>query len=141
MTDVERATVQIHRLENERVARMYGLELKMLHPWPGLVTPFQGAWCVLRPGDVSMAHAHHDHEIFIVMAGRGRVVGDGQEHEISGGDIAFMRPGTTHHVLNHGDEDFSYYAIWWDRAMAGEFIARDRTPDSDEDAVQAEERV
>jgi hypothetical protein len=28
-----------------------------------------------------------------------------------------------HHVLNPHEEDFSYYAIWWDGVMAKEFLA------------------
>lgn len=116
-----RAEVEIRKLETENLTRAYGLDIKPLTPWDGLDAPFRGAWCVLRPGDRSMAHAHHEHEIFIGMAGRAEVVSGGKKYSFAAGDIAFLRPGLAHQVVNENDEDFSYYAIWWDRAMADEF--------------------
>lgn len=29
-----------------------------------------------------------------------------------------------HSVVNEHDEDFAYYAIWWDREMSAEFLDR-----------------
>ena len=43
--------VDFRRCEPENLVREHGLDLKLLHPWPGLATPFRGAWCVLRPGE------------------------------------------------------------------------------------------
>jgi mannose-6-phosphate isomerase-like protein (cupin superfamily) len=122
--DEENADVTIRRLEPENLIRDHGLDLKLLHPWPGLDAPFQGAWCVLRPGDVSDPHAHHEREIFIGMAGRADVVSGDQRQEFAAGDIAFVRPGAEHRIANTRDEDFSYYAIWWDTAMSAEFLAQ-----------------
>jgi mannose-6-phosphate isomerase-like protein (cupin superfamily) len=115
--------VDIRRREHENLVRAYGLDMKLLYPWDGLEAPFRGAWCVLRPGDASVAHAHHEHEIFIGMAGQGSVVTDGQRHPFVAGDLVFLRPGIEHYLANDSDEDFSYYAIWWDRAMSDEFAA------------------
>jgi mannose-6-phosphate isomerase-like protein (cupin superfamily) len=98
------------------------LDLKLLQPWQGLNAPFRGAWCVLRPGDASSPHAHREHEIFIGMAGRAEVVIGETRYEIAAGDIVRMRPETEHRIVNGHDEDFSYYAIWWDRVMADEFL-------------------
>jgi mannose-6-phosphate isomerase-like protein (cupin superfamily) len=122
--DQENAGVDIRKLEPENLTRAHGLDLKLLQPWHGLDAPFRGAWCVLRPGDVSMPHAHHEHEIFIGMSGRAEVVSSDRRHEFVAGDIAFVRPGVEHQVVNTHDEDFSYYAIWWDRRMSAEFIAQ-----------------
>lgn len=124
LPDEEHADVTIRRLEPENLIRDHGLDLKLLHPWQGLEAPFQGAWCVLRPGDVSMPHAHREREIFIGMAGRADVLSGDQRLEFAAGDIAFVRPGVEHRIANTRDEDFSYYAIWWDRAMSAEFLAR-----------------
>jgi mannose-6-phosphate isomerase-like protein (cupin superfamily) len=123
VTDQELTGVDLRRLEPENLIRAHGLDLKLLHPWSGLNAPFRGAWCVLRPGDVSETHSHRDAEIFIAMTGRAQVAGDGRCHEIVAGDIVFVRPGVEHRVVNEHDEDFSYYAIWWDRAMSAEFLA------------------
>lgn len=125
MTDQELAVVDVRRLEHENLIRAYGLDMKLLHPWNGLAAPFRGAWCVLRPGDVSDAHTHHEHEIFIGMSGRAEVVTGDLRHEFAAGDIVFLRPGIEHQVANDHDEDFSYYAIWWDSEMSAEFVAHD----------------
>jgi quercetin dioxygenase-like cupin family protein len=121
------ADVTIRRREPETLVREHGLDLRLLQPFPGLTAPFRGAWCVLRPGDVSEAHAHHDREIFISMSGRADVVTNGTRHALEAGDIAFMTPGVEHYVVNDHDEDFSYYAIWWDPTMSQEFLAAEPT--------------
>lgn len=123
MTDPDLATVDIRKLEPDNLIRAHGLDLKLLQPWHGLNAPFRGAWCVLRPGDASTPHAHHEHEIFIGMAGRAEVVSGAARHEFVAGDIVFVRPGIEHRVVNETDGDFSYYAIWWDRTMCDEFLA------------------
>jgi mannose-6-phosphate isomerase-like protein (cupin superfamily) len=124
VTDQRSADVHIRKSEPENLTRAHGLDLKLLQPWRGVDAPFRGAWCVLRPGDASEPHAHHEHEIFIGMAGRAQVASGGQRHEFVAGDIVFVRPGVEHRVINEHDEDFSYYAIWWDRAMSLEFFTR-----------------
>ena len=114
MTDHAPADVTVRRREPENLVRAHGLDLKLLHPWPGLDAPFNGAWCVLRPGDVSEVHAHHEQEIFICMSGRADVVTDHGRQQLTAGDLALIRPGTDHSVTNPYGEDFAYYAIWWD---------------------------
>jgi mannose-6-phosphate isomerase-like protein (cupin superfamily) len=123
MTEQATAAIDIHRLESEKVTRQYGLDFKLLHPWPGINAPFEGAWCVVRPGDVSQAHAHGEREILIGMSGRGGVVSDGDHLDFNTGDIVLLQAGITHSVVNNGDTDFAYYAIWWDRAMSAEYLA------------------
>lgn len=124
MTDQEPLVVDIRRREHEDLTRAYGLEMKLLYPWDGFTAPFEGGWCVLRPGDKSVAHAHHEHEIFIGMSGRATIVTPDRRYDLAGGDIAFLRPGIKHYLVNETDDDFSYYAIWWDREMSEEFVAR-----------------
>ena len=38
-------------------------------PWVMLSAPFEGGWCVVRPGEEPTAHKHHEYEIFIAMIG------------------------------------------------------------------------
>lgn len=124
MTDREQADVTIRKREPDNLVREHGLDLKLLQPWPGLDAPFRGAWCVLRPGDVSEAHAHHEREMFIAMSGRGDVVCGDRRHAFEAGDIAVMNGGVEHHIVNEHTEDFAYYAIWWGPDMSAEFLAR-----------------
>ncbi|WP_225448223.1 cupin domain-containing protein [Streptacidiphilus sp. P02-A3a] len=112
----------IRAQESEDLTRAHGLDMKLLHPWPGVDTPFRGAWCVLRPGDVSEGHAHREREIFIAMSGRAEVVTADRRQLLTAGDLATIGPDVEHSVVNPYDEDFAYYAIWWDRAMAAEFL-------------------
>ncbi|WP_322974221.1 cupin domain-containing protein [Actinacidiphila epipremni] len=136
MTDHEHADVTIRAQEPDNLVRAHGLDLSLLHPFPGLDSPFRGAWCVLRPGDVTETHAHHDREIFIVMSGRGTLVEGGRRHEIAAGDLAYIKADVEHSVVNEHDEDFAYYAVWWDRAMSEEFLARAEFPAEEQPVAQ-----
>lgn len=117
--------VDFRRSEPENLVREHGLDLKLLHPWPGLATPFRGAWCVLRPGDRTDTHQHREQELFVGMAGRAEVVVGGQTLVMAAGDLMLMPGNVDHHVQNPHDEDFSYYAIWWDGVMAEEYLAEE----------------
>ncbi|GAA4428726.1 cupin domain-containing protein [Actinokineospora soli] len=114
--------MEIRRLDRGNLAPAYGIEGERLLPWDALTAPFEGAWCVVRPGGASDPHEHHEHEIFIALAGRARLVVDGAEREFAAGDIASLRPGSVHRVVNDSDADFEYYGIWWDAAMAQRFL-------------------
>ncbi|MBW4718026.1 cupin domain-containing protein [Saccharothrix sp. SC076] len=116
--------MEIRRLDRDHLTRAYGLDSERLLPWPALNAPFEGAWCVMRPGDVSTAHSHHEYEIFIAMKGRAKLTVDGESTELVEGDIAHLVPGTTHYLVNEADSDFEYYAIWWDTDMSAAFVAR-----------------
>ncbi|MFE0461462.1 cupin domain-containing protein [Kitasatospora sp. NPDC058965] len=112
----------IRHREPEQLERAHGLDLRLLHPWADLSTPFRGAWCVLRPGDVTEQHSHRERELFVCMAGRGVLATAGERHDLAAGDLALMRAGVDHWITNEHDEDFVYYAIWWDRVMAAEYL-------------------
>ena len=116
--------IEIRSLDRENLTRAYGLDSERLLPWAALNAPFEGAWCVMRPGDVSTAHSHHEYEIFIVMKGRATLSVDDERRELAQGDIAHLVPGSTHQVVNDTDADFEYYAIWWDTDMSAAFVAR-----------------
>ncbi|MFJ5925910.1 cupin domain-containing protein [Kitasatospora sp. NPDC092948] len=104
----------IRRQEHRQLERAHGLDLRLLHPWDGLTTPFHGAWCVLRPGDLTDTHQHAERELFICMSGRGEVrTPDGASHPIAAGDLVLLPADTDHAVANPHDADFAYYAIWW----------------------------
>ncbi|MFJ9369700.1 cupin domain-containing protein [Nocardia sp. NPDC101769] len=119
---IDSPPVQIRKLDRDRLEVAYGVASQRLLPWPILNAPFEGAWCVLAPGDSSTAHAHHEHELFVAMTGRAELEVDGQRHRFDAGDLALLRPGSTHHVHNDGDSDFQWYAIWWDDESAHGYL-------------------
>jgi mannose-6-phosphate isomerase-like protein (cupin superfamily) len=117
--------MDIHKLDRDNLTFEYGLLGQRLLPWPELNAPFEGMWCVIRPGTASTAHAHHEHEIFIAVSGEAVLDYDGERRPFTAGDIAYLRPGVRHQVVNDGDTDFQYYGLWWDSELTGRFLARD----------------
>ncbi|GAT70702.1 cupin [Planomonospora sphaerica] len=101
-----------------------GLLAKRLLPWTTLNAPFEGAWCVVRPGTASTRHAHHEYEIFIAVSGEAVLESEGERAAFAAGDVAYFPPGTDHRVVNDGAADFEMYGIWWDADMTGAFTAR-----------------
>ena len=116
--------MHMRRLDRGTLTRKYGIDAELLLPWDALNAPFRGAWCILRQATESTPHAHPDYEIFIAMKGSAALVVDGERRPFVAGDIAHMRPGSTHHLVNDGPADFEYYAIWWDEEMTAQFAAR-----------------
>ncbi|MFY1698928.1 cupin domain-containing protein [Solwaraspora sp. WMMA2101] len=116
--------VEVRPLHRDNLTKAYGLDSQRLLPWPALNAPFEGAWCILRSGDESTPHSHHEYEIFIAMAGRAELDVDGVRHPFVAGDIVHLPPGCTHKVVNDSPDDFEYYGIWWDAAMSATFLAR-----------------
>jgi mannose-6-phosphate isomerase-like protein (cupin superfamily) len=116
--------IEIRKLDRANLTKAYGLDSQRLLPWPALNAPFEGAWCILRSGDESTPHSHHDYEAFIAMAGRSVLEVDGIRYDFVAGDIAHLPPGCTHKVVNGSAEDFEYYAIWWEADMSAKFLAR-----------------
>ena len=55
-------------------------------------------------GGATTAHYHRlTEELYLVTAGRGRLIVDGEEREIVEGDCALIPPGATHKLHNVGD--------------------------------------
>jgi mannose-6-phosphate isomerase-like protein (cupin superfamily) len=104
-----------------------GLQAQRLLPWPLLNAPFEGSWCLVRPGAASGAHAHHEYEIWIALKGSAELVVDGDTVPFTRGDIVHFPPGRRHQVRNRGNEDFEMYAIWWDTETADRFRTRHTT--------------
>jgi len=118
--------IEIRTLDRANLTRAYGLDSQRLLPWPALNAPFEGAWCVLRAGDESAPHAHHEYEVFIAMTGSSTLSVDGEQFEFAAGDIVRLPPGSTHQVINDSGRDFEYYGIWWDADMSAKFLTRHR---------------
>jgi mannose-6-phosphate isomerase-like protein (cupin superfamily) len=117
-------TMEIRPLNRACLTHENGLDAQRLLPWSALSAPFEGSWCVLRPGTASTAHAHHENEIFIAVQGCAVLESGGSRESFFAGDIVYFPPHTEHRVVNDGDTDFEMYSIWWDAHMAAGFIAR-----------------
>jgi mannose-6-phosphate isomerase-like protein (cupin superfamily) len=114
--------VEVVGLRRDRLQHEYGVDVQRLVPWAALNSPFEGAWAVVRAGTDSTLHSHHECEIFIAVRGEAVVECDGERSPFRTGDVALFQPGQNHRVLNDRDEDFEFYSIWWDQAMARRFL-------------------
>ncbi|MFJ1755060.1 cupin domain-containing protein [Kitasatospora sp. NPDC088134] len=118
--------MEIHPLDRDRLKHENGLDAQRLLPWAALNAPFEGSWCVIRPGTASTAHAHHEYEIFIAVGGEAFLESEGGREPFRVGDVVHFRPGQEHRVVNESDQDFEMYSIWWDEDMSARFGARHR---------------
>jgi mannose-6-phosphate isomerase-like protein (cupin superfamily) len=116
--------MDIRGLNREQLVHENGLDAQRLLPWPVLNAPFEGSWCVIRPGTASTAHAHHEYEIFIAMRGEAFLESRGDRRPFNAGDIVHFTPGVEHRVVNDSGEDFEMYSVWWDLEMAERFAER-----------------
>jgi mannose-6-phosphate isomerase-like protein (cupin superfamily) len=80
-----------------------------IREWAGRVSaPAQNqslAEATLPVGGATAEHYHRvSEELYLVTAGRGRLVVDGEERIIAEGDCALIPPGARHKVFNAGAE-------------------------------------
>lgn len=116
--------MDIRQLNRDNLKHENGLDAQRLLPWSELNAPFEGSWCVIRPGTASHAHAHHEHEIFIALTGEAVLESGGERAAFAAGDVVRFPPHTEHRVINEGDTDFQMYSVWWDSEMATNFLDR-----------------
>ncbi|MFH1369013.1 MAG: cupin domain-containing protein [Elusimicrobiota bacterium] len=67
---------------------------------------------VLPPGSGIGLHEHKDEdEVFIIQQGKGEMDDNGKKIEINAGDAVITGKGSTHSILNTGNEDLIVTAI------------------------------
>jgi methionyl-tRNA synthetase len=79
-----------------------------------------GAWARLAPGAESTAHQHDESETWVIVAGRGEVVVDGQRRQVSRAAVIQFEPFETHSIVNTGEIDLVFATFYWrdsDRAV------------------------
>jgi len=61
------------------------------------------AEAILAPGAATTEHYHRaSEELYLITAGEGRLVIDGEERNVAGGDCALIPPGSRHKLFNTG---------------------------------------
>ena len=116
--------MDIRNLDRVNMPTEYGVQVQRLLPWDKLNAPFEGAWCVVAPGNATEPHSHHEYEMFVAVAGSSVLESDGERSPFVAGDVAYLVPGSYHQVINDGDTDFEFYSVWWDQDMSDRFRAR-----------------
>jgi quercetin dioxygenase-like cupin family protein len=115
--------MEIRRLDRANLGPDNNYSQRLV-PWPVLNAPFEGAWCLIKPGASSPRHAHHEYEIFIAVRGEAVLESHGERTRFAPGDIVHFPPHTEHQVINETEEEFEFYAVWWDQDMTGRFTER-----------------
>jgi mannose-6-phosphate isomerase-like protein (cupin superfamily) len=66
-------------------------------------------WVEGTPGSQQPLHAHHGCEqVYVVVAGRGRMIVGGEEQDVRPGTLVFVPPGTQHAIRNPGPGNLVY---------------------------------
>lgn len=94
-----------------------GVELKLvdLLVQGAQVAPFKASRFTVEPGCRSGLDEHAVRECWIIAAGRGHVLHDGQPVPVQADDILYFESHHTHELVNDGPETMIVYSVWWPR--------------------------
>jgi quercetin dioxygenase-like cupin family protein len=67
-------------------------------------------YSVEKGGHTPLDNHVNEHEVFIVR-GKGRLVGAGEQHELTPGDSIYIKSNEVHQLFNAGDEPFEFLCV------------------------------
>ncbi|MBZ4017109.1 methionine--tRNA ligase [Streptomyces purpurogeneiscleroticus] len=70
-------------------------------------------WGRVAPGRSSDSHQHDETEFFVIVAGRGEFLVDGQRYPAAPGTVALFEPFESHVLENTGDTDVVFLTQYW----------------------------
>jgi mannose-6-phosphate isomerase-like protein (cupin superfamily) len=99
----------VHVTSYEQIEPFVTLDGSEIREWAGPVSaPARNqslAEATVPVGGATTEHLHRrSEELYLVTAGRGRLVLDGEERIIAEGDCALIAPGARHKLFNVGEE-------------------------------------
>ncbi|HEX6467750.1 MAG TPA: class I tRNA ligase family protein [Streptosporangiaceae bacterium] len=71
------------------------------------------AWGRVPPGRRTDPHQHDELETFVIVAGAGDVIVDGESRPVSSGTVIQFEPFETHVLENTGDADLLFATFYW----------------------------
>ena len=77
---------------------------------PGV--PFTFTRRALHPGSSIGSHEQHEDEIYFVVSGTGRMTIDGDSFDVQAGNGVLTRPGSTHGLVQTGQEDLVIIIVY-----------------------------
>jgi mannose-6-phosphate isomerase-like protein (cupin superfamily) len=97
----------MHVTSYESIEPFTTLDGSEIREWAGAVSaPARNqslAEATIPPGGATTAHYHRaTEELYLVTAGEGRLVIDGEERAVACGDCALIPPGAVHKIFNTG---------------------------------------
>lgn len=132
--------MKTHSLAQEAVIEAYGLACKKLLPNPLVERcPVGGMYCEVAPNNKSVAHNHHDTELFFILSGQGVVETEQGQKAVAPGDIVLLEPFSPHTIENlDNEETLKFLAFWWeDLKDIKEVLAAKQSPQSNSIIVTA----
>jgi len=80
-------------------------------------------WCRMEPEKAFRAHYHEDmEEIFIVLKGQAKILVDGEEAEMGGGEAVVIPPREVHEMKNAGGGELEYLAVGISQGRGGKTV-------------------
>ena len=112
----------IRKIDWKNLKHEYGVDGERLLPFgkTEFPFPFGGSYCIVRSKNTSTEHINEpadEDEMFIAIKGKGMVNINDESTEIVQGDVIFIPAGESHFVDNPFDEDFHFYALWWNESI------------------------
>lgn len=65
-------------------------------------------WVDVAPGSAQALHRHGPEQVYIVVAGQGRMQVGEEDREVVAGDLVHVPPDVPHGITNTGDQALSY---------------------------------
>nr|WP_240903758.1 class I tRNA ligase family protein [Chengkuizengella sediminis] len=84
---------------------------------------------MVKPGNSTDPHNHHEGEIFVIIQGDGIITVDEDEQKVESGDVIYL-PAFKVHTLKNGsdDHDLVFLGIWWEdiKLLEEEFLLKQK---------------
>lgn len=107
--------MHVRKLDPQDFVAAYDAAFQFLYPWEGVVeTPFGAAWGLVKPGERTRSHMHHEGETFFIVRGRGTLKVGEESRSVSAGDMIFLPPLNGHELTNTAEEDLLFLTIYWE---------------------------
>jgi methionyl-tRNA synthetase len=108
--------MQIRKLDPNQLSPDFGILCQPIFPRDEFPPPpFTALWNVIKPGDATKLHRHHEVEAFFIVKGEGILSVEGERSEIEIGDVIFCTPLTHHTLINRSEsEDLFFINLYWE---------------------------
>jgi methionyl-tRNA synthetase len=103
--------MEVSRLEYNKLKSGYNVQMQSISS----PKPFYFTWFVIKPGEKSMFHSHHEKEMFIISKGSCIAYSSGQETLLSSGNLIIFDPFEEHSLYNPSKyEDVILFSCVWE---------------------------
>ena len=91
------------------LSRGDGVVSRLLHSEKDATdTELTVTWVEVEPGSEQVLHSHAPEQVYVTVAGEGRMRVGGTERDVSAGDAVHIPSNTEHGIRNTGDETLEY---------------------------------